>query len=443
MSPIAPLLAETSAAAGPAAGWTLQLLILLVLVVLSGAFSGSETVLFSLTPHQLQTFRADRNPLRRLAARLMTRPKQTLMTILLGNTCVNVLLFATTYVLTQSLHASLGWWVLPIGAAISLLVVLVAGEVIPKVLGVALADRLAPYSAAVVHFSGYVLRPIAWLIDHVLVEPSTRLLLGPAGRQTAREHDLTTDELKTLLEMNQREGLINRIENLYLREVIDLRDIRVADIMVPRVELTAFEIHGSSDELRELMRRTRRTKVPVYDGTIDNTLGLIYAKILFFDPDRPLRELISPVHYVPEVINCEQLLEHFRKTRSQLAMVVDEFGGIEGLVTLEDVIEEIVGEIRKPEDQPEPPELIPISDTEYHIAGTMSVRYWAETFGIPHLTERVATVAGLLACRLGRPPRVGDAIRVANTEITVLEMAGRRPARLRVRLLAPQAEQAS
>lgn len=414
-------------------------LLLLVLVAFSGAFSGSETVLFSLTPYQLQSCRTSGNPFRRLAATLMARPKQTLMIILVGNTFVNVLLFATSFVLAKRLDPLLGWWVVPIGALISIGVVLFGGEIVPKVLAVALADRLAPLSAGIVHFSGYVLGPVGRVIDWVLVEPSTRLLLGRTGRDAHRAHDLTAEELKTLLEMNRREGVIDREEDAYLREVIDLREVRVADIMVPRVEVAAFDVDGDPEELRALIRRTRRTKVPVYDGSIDNIIGLIYAKVLFFEPRPVLRKLVTPVHFVPEVINCEQLLEHFRATRTQLAIVVDEFGGMEGLVALEDVLEEIVGEIAKPEQEPETPEIVRISDTQYEISAAMSVRYWAETFGIPHLTERVTTVAGLMAARLGRPLQAGDTIRVANMEMRVAAMTGRRPQRLELRLLAPAA----
>jgi magnesium and cobalt transporter len=145
--------------------------------------------------------------------------------------------------------------------------------------------------------------------------------------------------------------------------------------------------------------------------------------------------LVTPIHYVPEVINCEQLLGHFRATHTQLAIVVDEFGGMEGLVALENALEEIVGDIAKPGQQPDELEVVQVSDTKYEISAGMSVRYWAETFGIPHLTERVATVAGLMASRLGRPLQSGDVVRVANMEIRVTVMAGRRPRRLEMRLL--------
>jgi putative hemolysin len=412
-----------------------HLALLLLLVVLSGTFSGSETVLFALSPAQLQHQATSSNPFRRMAAQLMARPKRTLTTILVGNTAVNVLLFATSYVLFRNLAARVGPWVTPVSGAASVLVVVVGGEVVPKVLGVALATRLAPFSAAVVRFSGYVLGPLGRLLDLVVVEPLTRLFFGRPGHQAAPERELTTTELKTLLEMSRRRGLIDRTENVYLREVIDLSAIRVRDIMVPRVEVMAYDVNDPPEGLRALMRETRLTKIPVYDGSIDNVLGLVYAKILFFEPDKPLRDLVTPTRFVPELISAEQLLQHFQKSRSQIALVVDEFGGLAGLVTLEDVLEVIVGEIHDPEDQHEEPEIVQRSESEYEVSGRLSVHYWVETFGISGLTDRVATVAGLVTARLGRPARAGDAVRIGNVELAVTAASRRRIQRLRVTLL--------
>jgi len=442
MVPYATILAAGAEAAGDV-GWfgvLMSVTLLLVLVVLSGTFSGSETVLFSLTPAQLQHQAASSNPFRRLAVRLMKQPKRTLTTILVGNTAVNVLLFATSYVLFRGLAASAGAWITPVAGVASVLLVVVCGEVVPKVLGVALTHRLAPFSATVVLAASYVLGPLGRLLDLLVVEPLTRLIFGRPGRKGHIESDLTSSELKTLLEMSRRRGLIDRTENVYLREVIDLSEIRARDIMVPRVQVVMFDVNGSPDELRLLMRDSHLTKIPVFDGRIDNIVGLVYAKILFFEPDKPLRDLVVPVRFIPELITGEQLLQHFRNTKSQIAIAVDEFGGMAGLVTLEDVLEEIVGEIHDPEDAREEPEIVPLSETEYDVSGQLGVHYWIETFGISGITERVATVAGLVTTRLGRPARIGDAIRIGNVEMKVTAASRRRVHRLRLTLTGASAE---
>lgn len=414
------------------AGLTISLLSLVVLLILSGLFSSSEAVLFSLTPLQLQANGRSANPLRRLSARLMKDSKRVLTVVLVGNTAVNVGIFSTSYVLARHLSSEAHPWLAPLGGAISVVAVLLLGDAFPKVLGVALADRLTPYSAAFVHVTGYVLRPIGAVIEHLLVMPVTRLLEPRSDAQRRSEHEISQVELKTLLEMSRVHGVIDPIETDFLREVVNLSILQVRDVMVPRVEVQACNVNAPADTLREMMRQTRRKKIPVYDGAVDNIIGVIYAKVLFFSPGRKLRELVQPVRFVPELATCEQLLQHFRTTRTQLAIVVDEFGGMAGLVTLEDVIEQIVGDIRGPDEPAEEAEIEQVGESEYEVSGRLSARYWAETFGIPQLSSHVATVGGLVTARHGRPPRMGDTVRIANVLLRVTRVKGRRVERLRI-----------
>ena len=410
----------------------LKLLIILLLVCASAAFSGSETVLFSLTPAQLQHELNSPNPLRRRAARLMANPKRTLQMILLGNTAINILIFALSFTLFESLSKQLGPVADLAGAVFAMTAVLVGGEVLPKIAGVRLAPRLVPYSAAYISAGAYVLSPIARLLDVAVVEPLTRVILGATH---GRVRDLSTDELKILLEMSRRQGLIDPSENSFLRQVVDLHILRVSDVMVPRVEVQAFDVSGSPEKLRELIARTRLKKIPVYDGSIDNIVGLVYAKILFLTEVKRLRDVLMPIRFVPQNIDCEQLLAHFRSTRTQLAIAVDEYGGMAGLVTLEDVLEAIVGELHDPEEQQTAPEIVALSDAAYDVSGALSVHFWAETLGLPRLTARVATVGGLITAQLGRPARVGDTVRINNVRLRVTAVNRRRVERVQLELI--------
>lgn len=409
--------------------------LILLLLVLSGTFSGSETVLFSLTRVQLERAAASSNPFRRLAAGLMQRPKQTLLTILVANTAVNVLLFANAYVLFNGLAARVGAWVTPLAGLASVLLVVVGGEVVPKVLGVRLAERLAPLCATILRGVGVVAGPLGRVIDVLLAEPFVRVVLGGDRRRRAAEADLSAAELKALLEMSRRSGVIKPLEDTFLRPIVDLGVTRVADVMVPRVEVVAYDVNASPKDLRELMRTTRHKKIPVYDRSRDNVVGLVYAKVLFLNPDKPLQDLVQPVRFVPELITCEQLLLHFRQSKTQLAIAVDEYGGVAGLVTLEDVLEQIVGELHDPEDQPDVPAIQALADGEYDISGQLSVRYWVEAFGLPQRVERVATVGGLVMAELGRAAQVGDVVRLGNVELKVARVHRRRIDRLHLRLL--------
>lgn len=420
-------------------GWgalALHTALMLVLLALSGAFSGSETVLFSLSRVQLERAAASHNPFRRLAAGLMQRPKQTLLTILIANTTVNVLLFATSYVTFLGLAARAGAWVTPVAGAASILLVVVGGEVVPKVLAVRLAEPLAPLAATLVHGVGFVAGPLGRWIDLLVAEPFTRIVLG-GRRRRHTEADLSGAELKALLELSRRSGALRAIEDTFLRQVVDLSTTRVADVMVPRVEMDAYDVDAPADVLRELIRRTRHKKIPVYERAPDNIIGLVYAKVLFLNPDTPLRQLVQPIRFVPALATCEHLLAHFRQTRTQLAIAVDEYGGVAGLVTLEDVLEQIVGELHDPEEQPDEPEIRARPDGTYDISGQLGVQYWIETFGLPQQTERVATLGGLVMARLGRAARVGDVVVLGNVELEVTRVQRWRIERLQLRLRAP------
>lgn len=420
-------------------GWALagSALLLAVLLLLASAFSASEAALFSLSPIQVEQEARSQHPLRRRAGVLMRHPKRTLMKILVGATAVNSLFFVISFVLFGSLADSYGAWITPLSGVVTVLAIVIFAEILPKVIAVSDPARVAPYAAGFIHTTGYVLEPLARVIDVLLVKPVERILLAEYGEST-HKGALTNAELKALLEMSRKRRVINRLEDRFVRAVLDFGLIRVRDVMIPRVQLVAYDINHDPDGLRDLIRRTKLKKIPVYDGAIDQVAGLIYAKLLFLAArERALRDLAVPVRFVPEQVTLEQLLHHFRVTRSQLAVVVDEYGGIAGLVTLEDVLEQIVGDIADEHDALRAPELRQVSDTEYEVDGQLSVHYWSELFDLPRTSERVATIGGLVTAELGRPAIAGDTVRLGNVELEVARVAGFRIERLLVRLRSP------
>ncbi|HUW82775.1 MAG TPA: hemolysin family protein [Phycisphaerae bacterium] len=406
-------------------------MLLLLLLGASGLVSGSETALFSLSRHDLYQLGRSPRRLRRMAAGLMHHPRRVLLTILIANTLVNVLIFAISYVSfggeggeRSALWASLG----SVG---SLVAVIVFGEVVPKGVAMGGARQLAPLAAPLVSGLSYVLTPLRILLDGMIVEPLTRLL-APARSEPSL---ITTQELRLLVDVSQRRGVIDDDESALLQEVLELGQRKVRDAMVPRVDLKAFDIDGEPADLRRFMQEHRLKKVPVYTGDIDHIEGLIYAKNLFLHEHEDLRRLLRPVRYVPEQMRLDQLLEHFRHTKTQIAIVVDEFGGTAGLVTLEDALESVVGEIEPPERAPSVPSVEQIDDRTFLVAGGLSVREWADAFGRRLRDQSVATLAGLVLAELGRVPHPGDAVRIGNVQLTVDQMRGRRIERLKVELI--------
>lgn len=394
------------------------LLLLILLLAGSAFFSGAETVLFSLSRHELSQFRRDKRLSHQLVARLMEHPRRLLLTLMIGNVTLNMFVLATSLVVLQTLPGRLKL-LAPVLGVLAPVILTVVADIMPKGIAILSAPRLATCIAPVVHTVQLVLSPATRLLGGI-VTPLTRLLAG--GRRPGEY--VTVDELQQLVEMSQRRRIIDADENAMLNEALELGRLKVRDIMVHRTDMIAFEIHDDPDELRRLLREHKLAKVPVYEGTIDRVIGLVYAKELFLHRHRPLRQLARGVRFVPEIISLTQLIAHFRGTRTQLAIAVDEFGGVTGLVTIEDVARQIVGEIAPVED--ETPLWQRVGPRQFRVSGGMSVREWAQIFHAAGSGEDVTTLGGLVLTRLGRPAAPGDQIRLGNLRLTVESLRGRR-----------------
>jgi CBS domain containing-hemolysin-like protein len=226
--------------------------------------------------------------------------------------------------------------------------------------------------------------------------------------------------------MAARQGVIDTAENMMLQEIVALPQTSVRSVMRPRVDVIAVPLDADPADVRSRMHQARLTKLPVYGRDLDDIRGLVHARDLYLRDDPPLARLIRPVNYIPEQCNLLQVIEHFQATRSQLAIAVDEYGGMAGLVTMEDVLEQIVGDLPGTQ-KPAEPAVEVISPNVYRLAGDLNVRDWAQRFGMTKLTgTKVQTVAGLILARLGRLPQEGESVRFANLTLTVERLAGRR-----------------
>ncbi len=396
----------------------LLVLLLILLLAATACFSGAETALFSLSRHDLSQFRRDKRRSHQLVAHLMDHPRRLLLTLMVGNVTINMFVFATSLALLQRLPGRLALLAPAIGLISPVILTLVA-DVMPKGIAILSGREMAAYIAPLVRTIQLVLSPVVTLLD-AIVTPLTRLAAGPRRG----EEFVTVEELQQLVEMSERRRIIDADENAMLSEVLELGRLRVRDVMVHRTNMVAFEIHDDPDELKRILRENRLAKIPVYEQTIDHIIGLVYAKELFLHRHRPLRQLVRSVRFVPEIINLTQLLTHFRRTRTQLAIAVDEFGGVTGLVTVEDVARQIVGELAPAE--AEAPMWERIGPRQFRVSGSMNIRDWAERFHARGLTDDVTTLGGLILSRLGRPASPGDEIRLGNLKLTVERLRGRR-----------------
>jgi len=397
-----------------------------VLLGMSAFFSGSETALFSLSRDRLRRFRQGPHRLEHVAARLVARPRRLLVTLLFGNMVVNIMFYAlsSTVVWDVGVRSGSGFWAGVAGIAV-LLAVVVLGEVAPKTIAATAPAGLARLAGVPLYLLSRALVPVGWLMDHAVIEPATRLV---TGRREAHGSGpfLTTDELEAIVDLAADEGVVGRDEGEMIGEVLKLHETKVRQVMVPRVDMVTCEVSQPAGEILDIFRRTTHKRILACRGSPDNVIGLLRARSVFLHPEQPPAKLVEPVHFVPEQQTVEMLLKVFRENRIQVAVVVDEYGGTAGLVTLEDCLEEIVGDIHDEYDRPEPP-VERLSEREFLLSGDLSMRAWSEFLRSELDTEmHVATLGGFVTGLLGRIPREGDSCRWGNIRFTVRQV-DRRP----------------
>ncbi len=398
---------------------------IILLLILSGVISGSETALFSLSDRCLHDYGRSPVKLRRLVHRLMCTPNRVLMTVLIANTAINIAIFSSSYILAEQLQHTAPWAAAACGVGI-LLAVIALGEIIPKAIALTHAQSLAPFCGTVIAVLQAALSPLRGLLRVCLVQPLIRLL-EPSSKTSG---PVTKDELQSLVEQSARDGVINTKEEAMLQAVVAANDVRVREIMTPRVDLVSVPIDSSPETIEQMLRHSRRRRFPVSGKDLDDMRGVIYARDYFLHPDQVITKTMRPIHYVPEQANLIQVLRHFRQQHIQFAVVVDEYGGTAGVVAVEDVVAWLMGDVPQAEGGESLPATEMIDPDTYRLSGDLSARLLADRFNIGEMQRHIDTVGGIMLAKLGRLPNRGDAITIGNLTLTVEDMRNRRITRI-------------
>lgn len=408
-------------------GWEhteyILLIIGLCLLPLSAFFSGSETALFGLGSSQRMSLSRHHAIAAAAVDQLLAEPRGLLITILLGNMLVNVTFFVICSVLMmQSTAGVIGEGAI---AVLSLLLIVLFGEVLPKMVANTQRVWFAVMTAAPLLVVHRLSTPLRVALSRFIVSPLSRLTAPPDA--PAR---LSTHDLEALLSLSTREGIINDEEKATLREVLHLSRLKVRDVMTPRVEVHAIPHHARPHTVTEVVRKTRLVRLPVIEGDLDHIIGVLDVRRYLLNPQwrtRSLRRIVEPAQYVPETATLNQLLEHFQKSATAFAVVIDEYGGTSGVVSVDDVVEEIVGDLAPIADDAVPLiEPIDVEDgkvAQWRVRGDMPVHDWAEQYeiGLPE-PRYYSTVGGFVFDALGRAPRQGDTVTLPTLHIEVEEV---------------------
>ncbi|RTZ71558.1 MAG: magnesium/cobalt efflux protein [Gammaproteobacteria bacterium] len=394
---------------------------LLLLIILSAFFSGSETALMTLNRYRLKHLAEEGNRAASLAQRLLERPDRLIGLILLGNNFVNILASSLATILAMRLG---GEGAIPLAAGILTLVILIFSEVAPKTLAALHPEKLAFPAAWVYTPLLKVSYPLVALVNFFANSLLRLLRVYPeaSGRDT-----LSKEELRTIV--NEAGALIPHKHQKMLLGILDLEKATVEDIMIPRQEIDGIDLNEPWDELVQDLLEMPYTQALVYRGSIDNVVGFIHARHLMqalmageLTPEK-LESLIQEPYYIPEGTPLNTQLLNFQKAKRRVGLVVDEYGDVLGLVTMSDLLEQIVGEFTSdPTDRIS--DVTPQEDGSYLVSGSASVRELVKTFGWDLPTEGPRTFNGLILEQLESIPEPGTSLLINGYPVEILQTQG-------------------
>lgn len=411
------------------------------LIVLSALFSGAETALTALGRHRASVLASKGVGGMRL---WLEEPNRFLATILVANNLVNVGASAlvTTVAMGFLPHTAAGA-VAAAATFFATLLILVFGEITPKMFARQHAERIARLLAPPLEVLSTVLLPGV----KVLTTLSNALIRLFGGKVYKSVPFLTEEELKEIITVGEHEGLLEEEEREMIHSIFEFGETKVSEIMVPRIEMVCVDVEMPFREALGVVIEAGHSRIPVYEGSIDNIVGVLYAKDMLAalasgPPPSSIREIMRAPVFVPEGKLVNDLLRELRREKVHIAIVVDEYGGTAGLVTIEDLIEEIVGEIEDEFDEAKEEGLTFLGDGVVIASGRADLDELEEEFGVSLASEGEAeTVAGFVLNRLGRVPAKGETFETGGVRVTVLEADRRHVIRVKLEKLEGTGEE--
>jgi putative hemolysin len=392
---------------------------LIAIAVCAGAsfyFALAESALFSLGKWRTQQLAEEADELGREVVQLLEAPQDLLATIVLGNTLANAGIVAIALWMGLT-----GEWSIWVSVVLALGLILVAGEVLPKTLAVRAPERWAPRLVR----SVLVFKKLTLPLRAVAQKTNTMILRAVIPKTWLPQAALTDDEYQELVEMAYQQGTLARNERDLILQIIRLDRRTAQEVMKPRAQTACIPDDLSIEEMIAAARRHKHRRLPVYDETPDTIVGILNTRILLLNPEADLDEAIEFPSFVPETMNLLQLFRSFQRQQRGLAVVLDEFGGTAGVVTMEDILEEVVGEIRG-EGEPEGFALTKIGESRWRVNGAMRIEDFRREYPDIGETPGIDTIGGLLTFQLGVVPVLGESAVFRGLRITAIAVDERR-----------------
>ena len=395
-----------------------QIIILILLIALSAFFSSCETAFSSANPMKLRTLAEEGNKGAARALAILEKYPKFLSTVLIGNNIVNITASSVMTLLTLSTGKG---WAVSVGTGVLTFVVLLCGEIIPKTWANLNAEKVSVFYGPVVKVLMIVLTPVIFVVDKIAYVLMRIVGIDPNKKREA----ITEGELRTIVEASHEEGVIEKEEREMINNVVDFGDAFCRDIMIPRIDMVMVEDTATYDEVKKAFKRDMYTRIPVYHEDTGNVVGIINMKefLLLEEQDKPNFkpvDIMREPFYTYEYKKTSDLMIELRQAGAAVAMVLSEYGSTEGMVTMEDLLEEIVGEIRDEFDEDEKSWIQKRSENVYLLPGNMKVDDVNSTLGLELESEDYDSIGGLIIEKLDdRLPERGEQVVMPAGEVLI------------------------
>jgi putative hemolysin len=392
----------------------IELIIIIIGIVMSAFFSSSETAITSISSLKVRQLEKNKVKNASLLKKLIADMQNLITTILVGNNIVNIVTTTIATIFFTDVFGVKGAVISPI---ILTIVVLLFGEITPKMVAKAKSEDVALKFTKPIYFFYVILKPIVFLLG-LFTKNLTKLFVGSEDS----DDTVTEEDLKSIVDFSEEQGVINNDESEIINNVFDFGQSDVSDIMTPRTNMEAINVNSTREELNNFLKDCKHSRIPIYGESIDNILGILHMKdIVSFiaeGKELDLNELARPTFYAYESMHIFNLFKNMKQMNVSLAIVIDEYGGVCGVVSIEDIVEELVGDINDEYD-PEDETIHKVSENEFLVNPSIHLNDFNDYFSTELLEIKNDSIGGFLIDNLGRLPKTGDSITVDNIVISV------------------------
>lgn len=396
----------------------MDIAVFVLLLTASAFFSSSETAFLSLDKIRLKQIEGIHNPSAKRVVSLLTDPHKLLVTILVGNTLVNI---AATSILANIFFNSFGEKGVGFSIVAMTAIVLIFGEVTPKMFALANGEKVSFFTSLPLKLLEIMFAPIRV----ILIKLAYSIVRGFGLKISSKHVDITEQEIRSLFLLGRKKGIVKEKEKDMIDSILEFKELNAADIMTPRIDIEALDLTMKRADLIKKIKENQNSRFPAYLHTLDNIVGIVHSKDFLLSTQTPIRDLVRRAFFVPESMKIGDLLQELQRQHTHMAIVTDEYGVTSGVVTIEDILEEIVGEIRDELDF-EAPMIHKIDQKSYEVNGQTHIDEVNKEIGLSIETDEVDTIGGYIILLMGKIPSSGDKVKVNGFLVIVNDVSKNR-----------------